>query len=65
MKFMIRWAVSNLTLFAAAYLIPGIRIEDPSAWMVYTMMALIINVISIFFNIFLKDRNEGTSTVHK
>jgi uncharacterized membrane protein YvlD (DUF360 family) len=57
MKLMIRWAVSTLTLFAAVYLIPGIRIEDPSAWMVYTMMALIISVISVFFNIFLKDRN--------
>ncbi len=129
MKLLIRWMVSTLALFAAAYLIPGIRVEDPNAWMVYAMMALIlglvnavirpilkllscpliiltlgifvlvingasfllaariaetlgvgfyvdgflsallgaliVSVISIFFNIFLKDRNEGVPTVHK
>ena len=129
MKLLIRWMVSTLALFAAAYLIPGIRVEDPNAWMVYAMMALIlglvnavirpilkllscpliiltlgifvlvingasfllaariaealgvgfyvdgfssallgaliVSVISIFFNIFLKDRNEGVTTVHK
>ena len=129
MKLIIRWVVSTLALFAAAYLIPGIRVEDPNAWMVYAMMAfilglvnavirpllkllscqlitltlgvfvliingasfflaariaeapgvsfyvdgflfallgaLIVNVISLFFNIFLKGRNEEMSTVHK
>lgn len=129
MKLLIRWMVSTLALFAAAYLIPGIRVEDPNAWMVYAMMALIlglvnavirpilkllscpliiltlgifvlvingasfllaariaetlgvgfyvdgflsallgaliVSVISIFFNIFLKDRNESVTTVHK
>ena len=129
MKLIIRWVVSTLALFVAAYLIPGIRVEDPNAWMVYAMMALIlglvnavirpllkllscpliiltlgvfvlvingasfllaariaeafgvgfyvdgfwsallgaliVSVISVFFNIFLKDRNEGVSVVHK
>jgi len=129
MKLLIRWVVSTLALFAAAYLVPGIRVEDPNAWMVYAMMALIlglvnaiirpllkllscpliiltlgifvlvingasfllaariaeilgvgffvddfwsallgaliVSVISIFFNIFLKDRSEGIRTVHK
>ena len=129
MKLIIRWAVSTLALFAAAYLIPGIRVEDPNAWAVYAVMALIlglvnafirpllkllscpliiltlgvfvlvingasflvaariaealgmgfyvdgfwdailgaliVSVISVFFNIFLKDRNEGVSTAHK
>ncbi len=129
MKLLIRWVVSTLALFAAAYLIPGIRVEDSNAWMVYAMMALIlglvnavirpflkllscpliiltlgvfilvingasfllaariaealgvgfyvdgfwsamlgaliVSVISIFFSIFLKDRNEGVSRVHK
>lgn len=129
MKLLIRWVVSTLALFAAAYLVPGIRVEDPNAWMVYAMMALIlglvnavirpllkllscsliiltlgifvliingasfllaariaemlgvgfyvddfwsallgaliVSVISIFFNIFLKDRNKDVRTVHK
>ncbi len=129
MKLIIRWVVSTLALFAAAYLIPGIRVEDPNAWMVYALMALIlglvnavirpflkllscplimltlgvfvlvingasfllaariaealgvgfyvdgfwpavlgaliVSVISVFFNIFLKDRNEAVTRVHK
>lgn len=129
MKLIIRWVVSTLALFATAYLVPGIRVEDPNAWMVYAMMALIlglvnavirpllkllscpliiltlgifvlvingasfllaariaevlgvgfyvddfwsallgaliVSVISIFFNIFLKDRSESIRTVHK
>jgi len=129
MKLVIRWVVSTLALFAAAYLIPGIRVEDPNAGMVYALMALIlglvnafirpllkllscpliiltlgvfvlvingasfllaariaealgvgfyvdgflsallgaliVSVISVFFNIFLKDRNEEMSTLHK
>jgi len=129
MKLIIRWIVSTLALFTAAYLIPGIRVEEPNAWMVYALMALIlglvnavirpllkllscpliiltlgifvlvingasfllaariaevlgvgfyvdgflsallgaliVSVISVFFNIFLKDKNEGVSTVHK
>jgi len=129
MKLIIRWVVSTLALFAAAYLIPGIRVENPNAWMVYALMALIlglvnavirpllkllscpliiltlgvfvlvingasfllaariaealgvgfyvdgfwsamlgaliVSVISVFFNIFLKDRNEEISTIHK
>jgi len=129
MKLLIRWVVSTLALFAAAYLLPGIRVEDPNAWMVYALMALIlglvnavirpflkllscpliiltlgvfvliingasfllaariaealgvgfyvdgfwsavlgaliVSVVSIFFSIFLKDRNEGVSRIHK
>ena len=129
MKLIIRWIVSTLALFTAAYLIPGIRVEDPNAWMVYVLMALIlglvnavirpllkllscpliiltlgifvlvingasfllaariaevlgvgfyvdgflsallgaliVSVISVFFNIFLKDKNEGVSIDHK
>jgi len=129
MKLIIRWIVSTLALFTAAYLIPGIRVEDPNAWMVYALMALIlglvnavirpllkllscpliiltlgifvlvingasfllaariaevlgvgfyvdgflsallgaliVSVISVFFNIFLKDKNEGVSIDHK
>ena len=40
MKLVIRWRVSTLVLFAATYLIPGIRMEDPYTWMIYTMISL-------------------------
>jgi putative membrane protein len=54
MKILIRWAISTLALFAAAYLIPGIRVEDPNAWMVYGLMALILGLVNAFVRPFLK-----------
>jgi len=46
MRLLIRWVVSTLALFAAAYFVPGIRVEDPNAWMVYAMMALILGLVN-------------------
>jgi putative membrane protein len=54
MKLVTRWAISTLALFAAAYLIPGIRVEDPNAWMVYGLMALILGLVNAFIRPFLK-----------
>ena len=54
MKLLIRWIVSTLALFAAAYLIPGIRVEDPNAWMVYALMALILGLVNAIIRPFLK-----------
>ena len=54
MKLMIRWVVSTLALFAAAYLIPGIRVEDPNAGMVYALMALILGLVNAFIRPLLK-----------
>lgn len=46
MKLLFRWLVSSAALFAAAYLVPGIRVEDPSAWKVYVLMALILGLVN-------------------
>ena len=54
MKLVIRWAVSTLALFAAAYLIPGIRVEDSNAGMVYALMAPILGLVNAFIRPFLK-----------
>ena len=54
MKLLIRWVVSTLALFAAAYLLPGIRVEDPNAWMVYALMALILGLVNAVIRPFLK-----------
>jgi putative membrane protein len=54
MKLVIRWAIATLALFAAAYLIPGIRVEDPNAWMVYGLMALILGLVNATIRPFLK-----------
>ena len=54
MKLIIRWMVSTLALFAAAYFIPGIRVEDPNAWMVYGLMALILGLVNAVIRPLLK-----------
>lgn len=54
MKLLIRWVVSTLALFAAAYLLPGIRVEDPNAWMIYALMALILGLVNAVIRPFLK-----------
>ena len=54
MKLMIRWAVITLALFAAVYFVPGIRVEDPNAWTVYVIMALILGLVNAFIRPFLK-----------
>jgi putative membrane protein len=46
MKLLIRWITSSAALFAAAYLVPGIRVEDPNAWKVYVIMALILGLVN-------------------
>ena len=54
MRLLIRWAVSTLALFAAAYFVPGIRVEDPNAWMIYAMMALILGLVNAVIRPLLK-----------
>ncbi len=46
MKLLIRWLVASAALFAAAYLVPGIRVEDPNAWTVYIVMALVLGLVN-------------------
>jgi putative membrane protein len=46
MKLLFRWIVSSAALFAAAYFIPGIRVEDPNAWKIYVVMALILGLVN-------------------
>lgn len=46
MKLIIRWIISALALFAAAYFIPGIRVEGANAWTVYAVMAVILGLVN-------------------
>jgi putative membrane protein len=46
MKLLIRWLVTSAALFAAAYMVPGIRVEDPNAWKVYVIMALVLGLVN-------------------
>ncbi len=46
MKLLVRWIFAGLALFAAAYLVPGIRVADPNAWTAYALMALILGLVN-------------------
>jgi cardiolipin synthase len=46
MKLIIRWAISALSLFVAAWLVPGIVVDDGRGWVVYAAMAVILGLIN-------------------
>jgi putative membrane protein len=53
MKLLIRWVISSLALFAAAYLVPGIHVEG-NAWIVYAVMAIILGLVNAVVRPLLK-----------
>ena len=54
MKLLIRWAISSIAIFAAAQLIPGIRVENMQAWTIYAIMAILLGLVNAFVRPFLK-----------
>ncbi len=53
MKLLIRWVITSLALFAAAWLVPGIRVEG-NAWVVYAVMAVILGLVNAVVRPILK-----------
>ena len=53
MKLIIRWAISSLALFAAAWLVPGIHV-DGDGWFIYAVMAIILGLINAIVRPILK-----------
>ena len=45
MKLLIRWIIVAFSLFVAAWLVPGIRVEG-NAWLIFTVMALILGLVN-------------------
>ncbi|MCX7681738.1 MAG: phage holin family protein [Anaerolineae bacterium] len=45
MKLLIRWAITALALFVAAWLLPGIEV-DSDGWVVYAVMAVILGLVN-------------------
>jgi putative membrane protein len=46
MKLLIRWGIVAVSVAVAAWLIPGIRIEDTSAWLAVIVMAAILGLVN-------------------
>lgn len=53
MKLLIRWAITSLALFVAAWLIPGIYV-DSDGWVVYAVMAVILGLVNAIVRPVLK-----------
>ncbi len=53
MKFLTRWVITGLALFAAAFIVTGIRVES-DGWVVYAVMALILSLANTFLRPILK-----------
>jgi putative membrane protein len=53
MRILIRWVITGLALFAAAWLVPGIVVEG-SGWTVYAVMAVILALINAIVRPVLK-----------
>lgn len=53
MKLLVRWVITGLALFAAQWLVPGIRVEG-NEWTVYAVMAVILGLINAIVRPVLK-----------
>jgi len=53
MKLLVRWVITGLALFAAAWLVPGIVVEG-DGWTVYAVMAIILALINAVVRPILK-----------
>ncbi len=53
MELVVRWAITGLALFAAAWLVPGIVVEG-DGWTIYAAMAVILGLINAIVRPFLK-----------
>jgi len=53
MKLIIRWAIGAFSLFVAAWMVAGIRV-DGGGWVVYAAMAVILGLVNAFVRPLLK-----------
>lgn len=53
MKFLLRWVIIAVSLFAAAYFLPGIRVSG-NGWVAYAAMAAILSVVNMLIRPILK-----------
>jgi putative membrane protein len=54
MKLLIRWFFTTLALFVAAWLIPGITVDDTNAWIAYAVVAVVLGLVNAIVRPILK-----------
>ncbi len=52
-KLLVRWVISALALFVAAWLLPGIEVEG-AAWLAYAVMAVVLGFANAIIRPILK-----------
>ncbi|HPS80167.1 MAG TPA: phage holin family protein [Thermoanaerobaculaceae bacterium] len=52
-KLLLRWVITTMALIAAAWLVPGIRV-DGSAWLAYAGMAVVLGLVNAIIRPLLK-----------
>ena len=53
MNLLIRWIITSLSLFVAAWLVPGIRVA-PEGWTIFAVMAVILGLVNAIIRPILK-----------
>ena len=53
MKLLLRWVVIAVSLFVAAWIVPGITVEG-DAWIVFSVMAVILSLVNAIIRPILK-----------
>jgi putative membrane protein len=53
MQLLIRWAITSLSLFVAAWLVPGIQVQS-NAWTIFAAMAVILGLVNAIVRPVLK-----------
>jgi putative membrane protein len=53
MKLFVRWIITALALFVAAWLVPGIIVES-NGWAIYAVMAVILGLVNAILRPLLK-----------
>lgn len=53
MRLLLRWVITSVALFAAAWVVPGIEV-DSDAWWVYVAMAVILGLVNAVVKPILK-----------
>ena len=53
MKLLIRWIITSFSLFAAAWIVPGIRVSG-NGWTVFAAMAVILGLVNAIVRPLLK-----------
>jgi putative membrane protein len=53
MNLLIRWIITSISLFIAAWLVPGIRVQS-EAWTIFAVMAVILGLVNAVIRPILK-----------